>query len=324
MAFGKSYERLKVYHAGDDVVVVGDVDDVERAIQGFRRTRLRANPSKQGLGYKCGEFLRVSFGKDEAGGYLARTVATVVSGNWVTEKTLTKSEALANYANMGWTLAIRSGYRYAGAVLVSTVVRRVPEVAHTAFEAVTGGISVMGSPVFGTSVGDSKVMLLDEGVRQRAPAQNFGAKATEDFINSFIDEELLKQARVTRSSLKRLMLEVSYKDRSDEAERTLRTDILTCPRSDVVTYAYASQYEMLHEGGDKSAARKVLEGLIGNVSWEQVFDIVTGSRTLQGPRVGNQSWPVINSGTLGVAALAAVRNRMKRGVAVSTSYPILV
>jgi hypothetical protein len=202
MAFGEVYTKLRCLHSGDDVIVKGSEEDVDEAISNFVQTRLRANPSKQGLGYRSGEFLRVSFTDKSAGGYFARSVASAVSGSWVTDVMLDQADAAKNYALMAWTMSVRSGCDEIGSLLQSTFERRVPKLQQYAYEICTNRASVLGSPVRASPGSDVVHFSITRDARNPRKPSVVG-RATDDFIDENISPEILRAAGVPRNYLRR-------------------------------------------------------------------------------------------------------------------------
>jgi len=322
---GEIYSKLHFQHAGDDVIVSGEEDAVGSFVKRMVGSTVRLNPSKQGLGDKCGEFLRVSYTKKGCGGYLARAISSVVSGNWVSEKTLSSAEAVTNYANMAWTLMVRSGVRYAGSLLTTTVERRVPEVRQFAFEVCTGGISVMGSPVYGRQRGTSKMLMLSDSKKKSHVKEDASSFATDQFIKDHVSDGMLQAAGVSKARLRNLMLEVSYKDRERKVISGLeRVVVIECPAADVVDIQVVSRPTPVHGSNDVPAAYKVLGGLVGSVDWRWVFEMVTGKVPTKGHISDDVTWPCINAGTLGVTELANLRKGEVASICVYTDFPVRV
>ncbi|BAU79500.1 RNA dependent RNA polymerase [Diatom colony associated dsRNA virus 9 genome type A] len=325
MAMGDVYRRLKCKHAGDDVIVQGTDVDIDIAVSRFMESPFRANPSKQGLGRMCGEFLRTSFTKKEAGGYFARAVSSLVSGNWVSDSTNTELEAAQNYASMSWTLAVRSQVLNIGAVLTDTILRRVPSIAPYAFAVATCGVSVGGTPVFGSAKG--QVLMLDivsKSIRERE-VDFSKSYATDDFINSQIDEKMLEMAGITRAQLRRAMLEASTKPRIESNDESPAGVLcLKAPVADMVDIVVAKSNVVRQATNDTIAAQKVLSSLYGRIDWDKVFSVITGNRAPLLPELSQVTWPVVNRGNMSFSELAKTKNDLVRSACVTTMYPILV
>nr|BCY26965.1 RNA dependent RNA polymerase [Nigrospora sphaerica victorivirus 1] len=80
-----AFRALISLHAGDDVYMrvntLGSCDSVLTATRNFG---CRMNPTKQSIGFVGAEFLRIGIGPTYAVGYLCRSIATLVAGNWTT------------------------------------------------------------------------------------------------------------------------------------------------------------------------------------------------------------------------------------------------
>lgn len=325
MAFGDVYDRLYCKHCGDDVIVQGTASDVGEAIESFFKTALRANKSKQGVGSFSGEFLRVSYNSKDAGGYFARAVASTVSGSWVSDVANDQSEMATNYANMAWTLRVRSQVNNIGAVLTSTFRRRVPLLASYAFAVVTNGVSVGGSPVLGTGKGEVVMLDLETPQRRMRVVDASKSFATDDFINTQVDRRILEISGLTRKQLRRAMLEVSTKPRVVVPESgSGKVLSMQAPLSDCIDITVVKHCSVVTETRTQIAAKKVLEGLYGRMDWNKVFSIVTGSPPTLVPELSRAVWPAVNAGNLSVAELAKAKNQLVRSARVTTAYPILV
>ena len=92
---------VRARHAGDDVEMCGSLEDLERILRDVQKSPIRMNPTKQSVG-SVGEFLRVSFTESGGRGYIARSIASLVSGNWANEKERHAVEALNSVVNGIW------------------------------------------------------------------------------------------------------------------------------------------------------------------------------------------------------------------------------
>nr|QFX68259.1 RNA dependent RNA polymerase [Bipolaris maydis victorivirus 2] len=111
-------------HVGDDVYLgVRSYKEADTVLARIRASRLRMNPAKQSVGHVSTEFLRIASESRYSYGYLARSVASITSGNWVSEARLAPLEALNSMLNSARSLANRSGLADAPLLLVSSVSR---------------------------------------------------------------------------------------------------------------------------------------------------------------------------------------------------------
>nr|WHM28126.1 putative RNA-dependent RNA polymerase [Ustilaginoidea virens RNA virus 7] len=106
----EGYRASGSVHVGDDVYLcVATLEEAASVILRCKASGCRMNRSKQSVGPYCAEFLRLNITDQSARGYLARAVASAVSGNWVNERKLGPREALAGMIGTARTLYNRSG-----------------------------------------------------------------------------------------------------------------------------------------------------------------------------------------------------------------------
>nr|WOZ03690.1 RNA-dependent RNA polymerase [Leishmania RNA virus 2] len=84
------------YHVGDDVIFSMGCAEAARLYDCLKHYSVRCNPHKQCASEYSGEFLRVAHTKHYSTGYVARAIASCVSGNWVSDHILDRREALTN------------------------------------------------------------------------------------------------------------------------------------------------------------------------------------------------------------------------------------
>ncbi|AIW58883.1 RNA-dependent RNA polymerase [Eimeria tenella RNA virus 1] len=104
------YRKMQSFHVGDDVLmfckdsveaygVIGAMEDA-----GFHLQR-----SKQSVGSKGFEFLRMAGTRSLAHGYVARSIASLVSGNWTTDWTYDPVATMHSFVQQARSLMNRSG-----------------------------------------------------------------------------------------------------------------------------------------------------------------------------------------------------------------------
>jgi hypothetical protein len=150
MAVGESaYSRLESLHVGDDVYMsapsLSAAGSLLAAVKAFG---CRMNPSKQSVGSVGAEFLRLGIRKTHAVGYLARCVASCVSGSWVTHTALTPLEALQSAIVSCRGLSNRSQTTAFPALLARSVadITRLPyRLCH---DLLAGNVALEGAPVY--------------------------------------------------------------------------------------------------------------------------------------------------------------------------------
>nr|WOJ46321.1 RNA-dependent RNA polymerase [Leishmania RNA virus 2] len=97
------------YHVGDDVIFYAGHDIAARVYNDLKTYGVRCNPHKQCASEYSGEFLRVTHTKRYSAGYVARAIASCVSGNWVSDHILDRREALTNAVACVRTIINRTG-----------------------------------------------------------------------------------------------------------------------------------------------------------------------------------------------------------------------
>nr|WOJ46319.1 RNA-dependent RNA polymerase [Leishmania RNA virus 2] len=97
------------YHVGDDVIFQEECRRATCLYTELRVCGVRCNPHKQCASEYSGEFLRVAHTKRYSAGYVARAVASCVSGNWVSDHILDRREALTNAISCIRTIINRTG-----------------------------------------------------------------------------------------------------------------------------------------------------------------------------------------------------------------------
>ncbi len=143
------YNACNFLHVGDDVLATCDEASVAHTVvNATMQSSLRFQRQKQGFGVFSAKFLRVCFNESFALGYLARAVASTVSGSWTSDIMLGEPEYCATLARNIWNLTNRSLVDTTCSLLLCTTVRRRLKLSwdiSTAF--CTSKVSVGGGPV---------------------------------------------------------------------------------------------------------------------------------------------------------------------------------
>lgn len=225
---GPLYERFNWLHAGDDVYTGGvSLDELGEVARVLRRSRLRMNASKQGLGRESAEFLRMSFNSSGGVGYLARAVATGLSGSWVKDAALSPREYLSSVCERAWTWTMRSGVRI-GDLMYHTMLRRVPQLGHAWFKILTLRASLDGSPVFQAPHGVwEKYEVAWEREEYRVTRRLRGC-ATDEYLAKHVDWRAFKNLGLRPERLRQLMLEVSEPRELSVLPRVKRVSVTKC------------------------------------------------------------------------------------------------
>jgi hypothetical protein len=324
--YGEIKLPFEAYHAGDDIYANATVEQADRLVTRALESGVRFNPSKQGVGMRVGEFLRVAFTREEAGGYLARAITSLVSGNWATEADMSAGERAANYANQVWTLRVRSSVDDLGLLLRSTVEFRLPELAQYSLELCTNKASVNGSPVVDFVGQNLFALVVKERSVHKANTHGVPSKATDEFISRHIPRKVLDEAGMSIASLRRLMLEVSYKWRPEGDEMPTQTDVLALqvPVRDYLPYTSLLGRGIREVTVSESLAARTLARLVPGRDWEKMISVIFGDKKDLLAEVDPMAWPVTNDSSLGVAELGRIRRSVAHPICASTAYPIRV
>nr|UHS72566.1 MAG: putative RNA-dependent RNA polymerase [Totiviridae sp.] len=117
-----TYNKVTTFHVGDDVIAfVRDEAEGWDLLDKLTELGCELQKSKQSVGREVFEFLRMA-GHPAIGarGYLARSVAGLASGNWVTDFTMEPREGLASLINQARSIINRSENAYAYRLMVGS------------------------------------------------------------------------------------------------------------------------------------------------------------------------------------------------------------
>lgn len=210
------YEKLTIEHVGDDIVASTDSTAVAAEVASrIGQSCLNMQREKQGFGEHCAEFLRISYTKGAAIGYLPRTISTMVCGSWVSEARLDGVE-YANTLNAGiWALRNRACDRRAGALVRTTLKRRLGLSDPQAKGVCEGGASLHGGPVLMPRPGWFEMIeLADASDTKKVPRAVGGVRLPRHAATAFREHSKeyadLVRAGVTRSMIDEVMLEASF------------------------------------------------------------------------------------------------------------------
>jgi len=143
---------LPSIHVGDDVYLGARTYEQAGTICSLvEASCLRMNPVKQSVGHVSTEFLRNASSGRCTRAYLARGVAGVVAGNWVSDLELSPPDAITSMIAAARTLANRSECEILPLLLFSSVVRmtKLPKEDHKKLrELLTGTTALDNGPQF--------------------------------------------------------------------------------------------------------------------------------------------------------------------------------
>nr|BBZ90082.1 RNA dependent RNA polymerase [Red algae totivirus 1] len=213
MATGRAYRGLNVLHTGDDVVAaVSSYHDVVHILDGCNALKLRMNPLKQSVGRITAEFLRVAIKPEYSTGYVLRSIAASVSGNWVNPSETGKGEALQTMVSNARSLMNRARNSGMAALLCTAVRRKTGLKGEVVRGLLTGRVTVEGGPVFSRDRMYRAVRMYwpkDEDKRAER-MKELESKATTDYLTSHVSEIETYALVASGSSPKTVMLDSSY------------------------------------------------------------------------------------------------------------------
>ncbi|GHN03309.1 RNA dependent RNA polymerase [viral metagenome] len=223
-------------HVGDDIYVAcTSYEEAERILLRVRETDLRLNPMKQSLGHATKEFLRIATRGDCSYGYLARSVAACVEGNWVGERRLSKVESLQSMVQHAWTLRNRSVGGCAHLMLVSAICRYTGMSRTRVLQLVRGTVALGCGPslrrdgrVVSYEVKEVVEVVNDARTRLWSKVKEAGGQkfATTSYMLEHITPEEVVALRLAQTDVSTVMLEASYSKSLAEVSDAFETGTL--------------------------------------------------------------------------------------------------
>ncbi|UHK03339.1 MAG: RNA-dependent RNA polymerase [Hangzhou totivirus 4] len=216
-----SFDTSFSLHAGDDVFFRCDTPNNCVSILTSARARgCRMNPTKQSIGFKGAEFLRVAVRGDACYGYVARSIASFVSGNWTTEGVPTPRDALQS-AITGCRSMINRGCNPSVCEIIAPALRHVRGVkVRLLSRLLKGEWALEGAPVFGGS-GLIHTVTVAGGTLPDRPIDNNWAKyATTAYLNHHCTDLETAAIQLARADVVSLMVASSYSKGLDHRDDT--------------------------------------------------------------------------------------------------------
>jgi len=210
-------------HVGDDVYLgVLSYADAGYVTDRVMSSRLRMNRRKQSVGHVSTEFLRVASAGRDSFGYLARSISSIVSGNWVADAILDPFEALTSMVASARTYANRGHSPSAPLLLRSAIKRTLGKSTiddATLEQILCGELAINNGPMFKSSGTYRYVEIRPSAIkRDRHGYAPLKLNATHSFLSKCATElevGILARAGV---SVERDMERSSY-------SKTLRFDV---------------------------------------------------------------------------------------------------
>jgi hypothetical protein len=306
------------------MIAFGPMAEIDSYIKAVLNSPFRVNTAKQSVGTQVGEFLRVAFTKNMAGGYGARAIASMVSGNWVTENRLDRTSYVETMVRNLWTLCSRFRNNMLGIVGITSMRRRVPELANYAAGLCTHTISWCGTPVRRALEGTKVRVLRADGGRVRArvamPERSY---ASDDFLHNHIDFALLEEAGISPGMVRHALRRACVKPRELGEDRQLvyhsddTADVSTLP------FHHLMRAES-REDKSYGEAFTVLSQLFSKVHWRRIISAVRGVTSDNVSVTGNMDWPVCADYEVPFSDAMVMRKRLSQCVNLAVEYPVRV
>nr|WMJ90930.1 RNA-dependent RNA polymerase [Beauveria bassiana victorivirus 3] len=254
-AVGASYfDSLRSLHTGDDVYMRCDtVADCHKILTSARALGCRMNPSKQSIGFEGAEFLRIAMRGGVGYGYVARSIASFVSGNWANPDPLAPLDALQSAVTGARSIINRGGcttpVKIAGGALRYC---RSISVKDT-LSLLLGETALEGGPVF-NSTGSirtyrAKVRVLDKFRRDEA----WRARASRSYLSHHLTTVELEAIQRSRCDILNLMAASSYSKGLDQEVLGRDNDIVLKPLPAFKPRGTVSAGELIQRRPEKGA-----------------------------------------------------------------------
>lgn len=221
-------------HVGDDVYISSqNMSSVDTILRGAFESGLRMNPVKQSIGNVGSEFLRMAITSHSVFGYLARTVSSVVSGNWEGERRLRPVEFLNTIVSQSWTLRNRSfGLDWTN-ILYGCTKKRVPIGRGLLRDLLSHRVSLNGGPVLGRESFIRGVRITEmnlEGSSALSRRLSLAVKgmpqfASKDYLSNWLSPIERSAITMLQVNPTNLLAEASYRKSLTEAMDT----VIDCP-----------------------------------------------------------------------------------------------
>jgi hypothetical protein len=198
-------------HVGDDVFIAAhDMAQAADIATRLMESPLRMNPTKQSVGGVTCEFLRMAVGKTCAYGYPARSVASIVSGNWVSEVKLEPLEAVRSMIGSVWTLMNRAGNRELYKLLVPSVVRMTRMSKRLVADVLSCKVALGAGPQLRAGSRRRTVFLREVKVPGGSEERLGNDYATKAYLTSHLSEVERVALSLVDHGVQQAMLNASY------------------------------------------------------------------------------------------------------------------
>jgi hypothetical protein len=203
-------------HTGDDVVSrFNSYATIELLLKNLTSRGLRLNPLKQSVGRYCAEFLRLSISEHCARGYLPRSIASFVSGNWAADHELGTEEYLNSIVGSTRSMLNRGAPEELAHLLALGLRKRVGIGTKRLFDLLIGSKGLGNGPVYGYTYLYNSINMYS-ALSEESEGKFFNelsdvdSFATQAYLINKISPLERTALIMTGSSIKNTMLAASY------------------------------------------------------------------------------------------------------------------
>ncbi|CAM33265.1 RNA-dependent RNA polymerase [Botryotinia fuckeliana totivirus 1] len=230
------FDTMLSLHAGDDVYIrANTLSEAADILKKCKMFGCRMNPTKQSIGFRNAEFLRLGINSRYAVGYVARTISTLVAGNWSNLDPMEPLESLTSVIS-----SVRSVINRGAPTIIADVIAYAHSTLHPyplkiLKPLLRGEAAIAGAPIFNLH---GKMRTYEAVVSKpdnsgNPPPPEWGSHATLSYLEYHvapIEASAISRARVDLTSI---MQESSYAKqvRSDLDDASRRTTVKLIPRT---------------------------------------------------------------------------------------------
>jgi len=208
-------EGMQSIHVGDDVYISAPtIEATERIMNRVKSSPLRMNPMKQSIGFLSAEFLRIAHTETHANGYIARAIASTISGNWVSLVRASAEEGLNSMLSNAWTIMNRSCDRSMSKMLVNSFCRITGCKKGLAQALLAGEVAVNDGPIYGRSHFRRKVRMTIGGNKPSIDYDELSRlpkNATTAYLTNYTSRVERLGLELVGSGVRFAMLDSSYR-----------------------------------------------------------------------------------------------------------------
>lgn len=251
---GPTFDKMVTLHTGDDVYMrIDTLSECERILESVRELGCRINPAKQSVGYGSAEFLRMAITQHGSFGYLPRSIASFVSGNWINQDPLDPADALRTAIVSCRALINRSGQSEYARLLGPALRLHHPLPTRKLIGLLAGSLSLDDGPVFNTS-GLIEGYHLEGDVAATLPiSDHWPHKATDAYLTHHVSEVELHAIDSVGANVANTLIASSYSKGHSELGAARNRAIVVRRAAPRKAYGFANANDLLlrtHERGE--------------------------------------------------------------------------